>query len=101
MVIGECIRQSVDIAARYGGEEFAVVLPNADIVRARDVAERIRERVAGLDMRHAESGRVTLSIGIAFAPAGYGHDADALIASADQALYAAKRAGRNRVELAG
>jgi len=102
-VIGECIRQSVDIAARYGGEEFAVVLPNADMVRAQEVAERIRERVAGLDMRHTESeaGWVTLSIGIACAPTGYGHDADALIASADRALYAAKRGGRNRVELVG
>ncbi|HEU5303742.1 MAG TPA: diguanylate cyclase [Gemmatimonadales bacterium] len=89
--------RAVDCTARYGGEEFAVLLADTVGEGALQVAERIRERVA------AESfpGRkITISIGMAEFPV-HGHTADAVISRADEALYAAKRAGRNRIERAG
>ena len=84
-----------DLVARYGGEEFAVVLSGVDSGQALAVAERIRRQVA-----LAESGqhRVTVSIGVAqYRPSG-GDDAEQLLSRADQALYAAKHGGRNRVQ---
>lgn len=92
--IAGCTRPS-DLVARYGGEEFAVVLSGIDSGQALAVAERIRRQVA-----LAESGqhRVTVSIGVAqYRPSG-GDDAEQLLSRADQALYAAKHGGRNRVQ---
>ncbi|HYF38521.1 MAG TPA: diguanylate cyclase [Gemmatimonadales bacterium] len=85
--------RSVDCTARYGGEEFAVLLTGTDVEVASEVAERIRARVEA----HEFAGRkMTLSIGIAEFPSD-GQTADEVISSADEALYAAKRSGRNRV----
>jgi diguanylate cyclase (GGDEF)-like protein/PAS domain S-box-containing protein len=100
--IGECARQSGDLAARYGGEEFVVVLPRADLARAGEVAERIRARVRELGLEHsrAESGVVTLSIGVSSAIRVGETDAETLLAAADGALYAAKRGGRDRIAFA-
>lgn len=85
--------RSEDCAARYGGEEFAVLLNNTTGEEAYQVAERIRTRVAAQDF----SGRkVTISIGMAEFPED-GYTAEAVISSADEALYEAKRGGRNRV----
>ncbi len=81
-----------DTVARYGGEEFAVILPDCPEEGAMIVAERIRMSVDG----GAFSVPITVSIGVAGESAG-GRDAQALIRAADAALYAAKRAGRNRV----
>jgi diguanylate cyclase (GGDEF)-like protein/PAS domain S-box-containing protein len=102
LTIGECARQSGDLAARYGGEEFAVVLPRADTLRAREVAERIRARVQDLALEHSrsENGIVTLSIGVSSAGRVGGTDPETLLAAADGALYAAKRGGRNRISVA-
>lgn len=85
-----------DVPARYGGEEFAALLPRSRAADARQVAERIiaRFRAENWPLRP-----VTVSVGVAEASAG--DDADSLIARADGALYAAKRGGRDRVELAG
>lgn len=99
-------RQTVrpaDIVARYGGEEFAVVLPETTAGGAQMVAERIRQGIYDLDIQHSASplGRITLSIGIAAAPAGFDDAPDELINAADGALYQAKHSGRNRVCLAG
>ncbi len=91
-----------DLVARYGGEEFAVLLPGADLEAATLIAERIRlaVAVAPIPVGRDRSHRVTVSVGVAGLPAA-GTDADELVLAADQALYAAKDAGRDRVVLAG
>ncbi|MCR4347447.1 MAG: diguanylate cyclase [Sulfuricaulis sp.] len=88
----------VDVAARYGGEEFTVILPGTDFNAARRVAERLRQSVEGATTR-LEGGRtisMTVSIGIACFPR-CGDSAESLVEHADQALYTAKREGKNRV----
>ncbi|WP_061288632.1 diguanylate cyclase [Azotobacter vinelandii] len=88
------------LVARFGGEEFACVLPDIDAGAALHVGERMREAVEALRIPHPASSaapRVTLSIGGATAIPGPGLDAGALLEMADEALYAAKRAGRDRV----
>jgi two-component system, cell cycle response regulator len=84
-----------DIVARYGGEEFAVVLPDVDTIELGTVAERLRLAVASL----REEPPVTVSIGGAAFPA-HADSAAALLQLADDALYMAKRMGRNRVVIA-
>ncbi|ALK99640.1 diguanylate cyclase [Massilia sp. WF1] len=98
------LKRPADVAARYGGEEFAAILPDTDAAQARQLAENIREYVASLNLPHAPSAvhpRVTLSIGVASMETGRLDDPKALIEAADQALYAAKRGGRNRVVVDG
>lgn len=89
--------RSGDLFTRWGGEEFVALLPATDADGALEVAERLRAGVADAvlpELRH----RITASIGVA---TGTGEETiDALIARADAAMYAAKRAGRNRVEAA-
>jgi diguanylate cyclase (GGDEF)-like protein len=89
-----------DLAARYGGEELAVLLPNTDVAGAVVLAERIRSAVRDLKIVHAgaEDGFVTLSAGVdALKPVPGAAQPKELIRAADQALYAAKAGGRNRV----
>lgn len=89
--------RSADLAARVGGEEFLLVLPGIDADRAHEVCERLRQRVAGYDWGQVAPGlAVTLSIGLTAAPP---YDAERLTATADAALYRAKAAGRNRIEI--
>lgn len=90
-----------DVVARYGGEEFALLLADTDAAAAAEVAERIRTGVAGALLTAAgESIALSVSLGVAafvnhdLAPESFG---PRLIEAADRALYAAKRAGRNRV----
>jgi len=94
-------RRVNDVVARYGGEEFAVILVDTAKFTAAKVAERIRERIFGHDFTEAaqRAGRIGVSIGVATFPDD-GRDSEALVRAADSALYAAKRAGRNRVVLA-
>ena len=93
--IAEIMRDSTrktDCCARYGGEEFVIVLPDTSAADALDTAEHIRARVAAKKF----SGRkMTLSIGVATFPED-ADDAEAIIAIADEALYQAKREGRDR-----
>lgn len=90
--------KSRDTAARYGGEEFAVILPNTDLIAAVALAESVRSMVAGKHLRKKQTGTVigniTLSLGIAkYRP---GESPASFLKRADDGLYQAKRAGRNR-----
>jgi diguanylate cyclase len=91
--------KGMDIAARYGGEEFVVVLPNTVLRSATTVADHIRRAVMSKQLMkrstHEQLGRITISIGVAALHPG--DTAQSLIERADSCLYAAKRAGRNRV----
>jgi diguanylate cyclase (GGDEF)-like protein len=87
-----------DIVGRYGGEEFAVVLPGTGAVAAASVLDKIRDTFA--NMRHAADTReFTASFSAGIVDTGKSADAEELLAAADAALYAAKRGGRNRVEI--
>jgi two-component system cell cycle response regulator len=93
-----CVR-NVDLACRYGGEEFVVVMPDTDIAIAQVVAERIRRTIAAEPFAIHKGARqldVTISIGLATRQ-DQGDSAEAILKRADQALYRAKRDGRNRV----
>jgi diguanylate cyclase (GGDEF)-like protein len=91
-ILSECVREP-DVAARYGGEEFAVLLPGGDLAGARLVAERIRTMIAATIWT---DGPVTVSIGMGSRTVGM-MQADELIRAADDALYRAKRGGKNCV----
>ncbi len=91
-----------DMAARYGGEEFALILPDANGRSAGQVAERLRSLISELTFGGTLSRlKVTASFGIAALPSSRIHSLDDLIREADEALYRAKREGRNRVVLGG
>lgn len=102
--LGDFLSQRIrgqDVACRYGGEEFALILAGASGDVASKRAERLREELKELTVRHAGQtlGRVTLSIGIAVFP-DHGSTVDELLRLADQALYRAKTEGRDRVIVA-
>ena len=101
-VLRDAIRE-LDTAARYGGEELAVILPQTDASGTELLAERMRAAVESLQVPRV-GGKGTLSVTASFGVAAMPEsalDRDGLIAAADAALYAAKRAGKNRVERAG
>jgi two-component system cell cycle response regulator len=84
-----------DLMARMGGEEFAVVMPEADLNAALQIAERLRSRIEDTPV---EGATITVSVGAAVVrPDGEKEELDATLRRADAALYGAKRAGRNRV----
>src|SRR5712692_1984720 len=89
--------REVDFVARYGGEEFLILLPETGMGEALDIAERIRTRIAAevFDGRH-----MTVSIGVSEFPL-HGENADQVVGAADEALYEAKREGRDKVRRAG
>jgi diguanylate cyclase (GGDEF)-like protein len=96
-------RRSVDVVARYGGEEFAILLHDARRAQAVEVAEKIRMRVAEAPIAGAEDqplGKMTVSVGVAVCPDD-ATTAEALLESADVALYRAKKSGRDAVVAAG
>jgi diguanylate cyclase (GGDEF)-like protein len=93
--------RKVDTVARYGGEEFMVLLPRSERDEALEVAEKLRLLIAQTDFPHAAQQpgcRITVSVGVASFQRD-GESIEALIDAADAALYASKRAGRNRVSL--
>jgi diguanylate cyclase (GGDEF)-like protein len=98
------LRRPADLVSRYGGEEFAVILPDTDLTGAVQVAEAMRAAVEGLRITHRYSKGndvVTISIGVASIMPGKGEsDSAMLLKRADDALYRAKQAGRNRLAAA-
>jgi diguanylate cyclase (GGDEF)-like protein len=101
-LIHGAIRET-DIVGRYGGEEFAVILLHADMIQMAEVAERIRRTIEQVPFPNEElqpMGKITVSIGGSCLSDGMMTMED-LIKSADEALYRAKRNGRNQVTLEG
>jgi diguanylate cyclase (GGDEF)-like protein len=104
--VAECLAEEMrgyDSIGRFGGEEFVAVLSEVDEVSALTISERIRLRIGSLRVPSRNEGAPVLtglscSIGLACYPA-HGTDAETLLHAADAALYAAKRSGRNRVQL--
>jgi diguanylate cyclase len=104
-LVGGCLTACTkgrDIACRYGGEEFAVILPATDLIGAATVAEQIRRTVANKKITRKRTNEmlatITLSVGVAqWSPS---EQLDGWVQRADEAMYAAKQAGRNRVEVA-
>lgn len=96
------LKRPLDIVTRYGGEEFAVILPQTGGERAARIAEQLREAVFRLQIPHAEpTGRpyVTISLGASTWKPGSDVTRDELFMHADQALYRAKREGKNRYSI--
>ena len=89
--------RGIDTGARIGGDEFAVILPETDLGRGLEVAERLRAAIRALELPHA--GRLAASVGVAELPT-CASGGDELRAAADAALYEAKRGGRDRVRAA-
>ena len=87
-----------DVLGRYGGEEFLILLPGCNLGRAREIAERLRTSIAGMPVETpAGPVSITMSFGVAVANRGDSVSWDDFVRAADQALYRAKHAGRNRV----
>lgn len=94
--------RSHDVVARYGGEEFAIILQSVSIDKAHEIAERMRERVQSCQIPHAKSRvstYVSISCGVAMQSANSHQPLTETLIKADQALYQAKRTGRNKVVL--
>ena len=100
--VQRALPRASDLVARYGGEEFACILPATDREGVLEVAERLRSAVAALQIEHAQSDHRFLSVSVgATACRVLAQDGSPkLIRKADEALYEAKRKGRNRVEFA-
>ncbi len=91
--------RNTDFIARYGGEEFVIILPESDAEAAIVAMNHICEQIAACPFHHKEQPlKITVSFGVA--EVGIDEDAEALFARADNAMYAAKKGGRNRCELA-
>jgi diguanylate cyclase (GGDEF)-like protein len=99
-VLQATLRRPEDLSARHGGEEFVALMPHTDLPQAEQVAERVRQAVEALQIRHENSTAsrfVTVSIGVACVRADFSLKEAVLISAADHALQQAKREGRNRV----
>jgi diguanylate cyclase (GGDEF)-like protein len=99
--LSRCARRPLDVTARYGGEEFAVILYDARRSHAEEAARRIRDGIEALGIEHAACPgplkRLTVSIGVACVEPLPGRSCFGFIQFADEALYAAKERGRDRV----
>lgn len=101
-VINKIVTRAPDIAARFGGEEFAVILPETEKDGASSVAEEIRKTVEKLAFAHPESTtakHVTVSLGVVTVFTIGLSEPDKIVSLADDALYSAKKKGRNRTEI--
>ncbi len=100
-VLQRSLRRPHDLAARFGGEEFALLLPHTSLEDACALAEKVRKDIADLELIHTGSPRgcVTISIGCSADTPSPGDNHLRLLESADSALYSAKQAGRNCVQV--
>jgi diguanylate cyclase (GGDEF)-like protein len=89
-------KRAMDLAARYGGDEFAIIYPTCELDQASTAAEQLRAAIAAEPLP-LEDALFTVTVSIGVAEAMQGDDAAAIIQRADDALYAAKKAGRNHV----
>jgi len=98
-VLRRVARRAMDLPARYGGEEFCLVLPNTDAQTARVIADDVLHVIDALAIEHPHSatGRVSVSLGVTTMVPTPTHAPTELLHAADEALYQAKRSGRNRV----
>jgi diguanylate cyclase (GGDEF)-like protein len=91
--------RKIDILGRYGGDEFIILLPEIDLFAGAGIAERLRSEISKTPIKlKNELVHITISLGVAKATHNI-HNLDHLIQKADQALYAAKLAGKNRIEI--
>jgi len=100
--LAEFMRRSVrqtDIVGRYGGEEFLILLPRTDAAGAATMARRVCRALRGAPLRDATGGALQVTASLGAAEYCEGDDEDSLISRADAALYRAKEAGRDRVEV--
>lgn len=100
-VLQKALHRESDVVARYGGEEFAAILPETDSAGAVALAEHMRTLIQELEIPHSKSkvaDHISISLGTATLIPERDSQPDSLIAIADQALYKAKKNGRNRVE---
>ncbi|WP_049757910.1 bacteriohemerythrin [Colwellia psychrerythraea] len=96
----EAVRSS-DVVARIGGEEFVIIMPNTQLVNAQKFAERLRQKIAKLELNIANNQiSVTVSIGVSQWQSEYFTNAETFVAHADKSLYQAKNSGRNKVVVA-
>ena len=97
------LKRPTDVAARYGGEEFVAILPGTDEDGAFFIADEFRENLRDMSVPHSGSdkGILTASVGVAVLLGGGRMAPEELLRRADEALYSAKEAGRNRVGMAG
>ena len=103
--VARCLQQRDshnELPVRMGGEEFLVVMPQTSLNKARRAGEAIRQCVESVPWQQelGTDADVTVSVGVAVFP-DHGTDVDVLLEAADSALYASKRAGRNRVTVCG
>jgi len=100
-VVQRFARRPLDIAARYGGEEFLLALYDLGAEHVREIAEQLRESIEALRIEHDESPAavVTASIGVSIVSPRPGRSPEGAVQLADEALYAAKRGGRNGIRL--
>src|SRR5262249_15501206 len=97
--VAQSVRET-DFTARYGGEEFAVLMPKTQLAGALTVAERVWSDVGRLSLKAGQKTfRVTASLGLSSYPSRNVASAEQLVHCADEALYRAKREGRNKISL--
>jgi len=101
-ILSETLKRPADLVARYGGEEFAVILPNTGARGVATMAKAMRAKVEALEIEHTSSlvsERLTISLGVATTMPSRSSLPSELVSAADQALYQAKKEGRNKVKI--
>jgi len=91
--------RSADVVARWGGEEFVLLLPKTGLEEAVKVAEKLRKLVESEELQLPDGKRIRLTFSAGVSTFREGENLDQLLKEADEALYEAKRKGRNRVEV--